>query len=310
MGRRACSRPPILPCRPAVTVMAELLQFLFSGLTVGAVYALVALGFTLIYNASDVINFAQGEFVMIGGMTSVFLVAAGVPLPLAALVAILAAMVVGVGLHKLAIEPAKGATIIGIIIITIGASIFVRGMASIVFDKQFHRLPAFTSEIPIIVGGAVILPQSFWVIGGGAVILVLMWLFLSRTVLGKAMLATSANRLAALLVGINTRMIVTLSFAVSAAIGAIAGILVTPITLTSYDIGVLMALKGFAAAMLGGMGNPLGAVVGGLLVGLFEALGAGYISSDYKDAIAFIIILAVLMFMPNGLFGRPGVERV
>lgn len=290
--------------------MPELLQFCVSGLTVGAVYALVALGFTIIYNASDVVNFAQGEFVMIGGMTTVFATAAGVPLPLAALGAVLVAMVVGLLLHRLAIEPARGASPVTLIIITIGASIFLRGLAQVVFDKQFHSLPAFSGDAPIRFGGAAILPQSFWVLGGAAVIVVLLWTFFNRTLIGKAVLATAANRLAARLVGINTSFVMGLSFVMSAAIGAIAGILVTPITLTSYDVGMLLALKGFAAAMLGGMGNPLGAVVGGLAVGLLEALGAGYISSTYKDAIAFIVILIVLFALPGGLFGKASVERV
>ncbi|WP_186394751.1 branched-chain amino acid ABC transporter permease [Stappia sp. TSB10GB4] len=290
--------------------MPELLQFCVSGLTVGAVYALVALGFTIIYNASDVVNFAQGEFVMIGGMTTVFATAAGVPLPLAALGAVLVAMVVGLLLHRLAIEPARGASPVTLIIITIGASIFLRGLAQVVFDKQFHSLPAFSGNTPIRFGGAAILPQSFWVLGGAAVIVVLLWAFFNRTLIGKAVLATAANRLAARLVGINTSFVMGLSFVMSAAIGAIAGILVTPITLTSYDVGMLLALKGFAAAMLGGMGNPLGAVVGGLAVGLLEALGAGYISSTYKDAIAFIVILIVLFALPGGLFGKASVERV
>ncbi|MBL6431456.1 MAG: branched-chain amino acid ABC transporter permease [Alphaproteobacteria bacterium] len=290
--------------------MAEFLQFCVSGLTVGAVYALVALGFTIIYNASDVVNFAQGEFVMIGGMATVFLTAAGVPLPLAALFAIAAAMVVGLALHRLAIEPARGASPVTLIIITIGASIFLRGLAQVVFDRQFHSLPSFSGDTPIQFGGAAILPQSFWVLAGAGIIVLALWAFFNRTLLGKAVLATAANRLAARLVGINTSFVVGFSFVVSAAIGAIAGILVTPITLTSYDIGTLLALKGFAAAMLGGMGNPLGAIVGGLAVGLLEAFGAGYLSSTYKDAIAFIVILGVLFVMPGGLFGRASVERV
>jgi branched-chain amino acid transport system permease protein len=128
--------------------------------------------------------------------------------------------------------------------------------------------------------------------------------------LGKAIIATAANRLAARLVGIDTRRIVGLSFVISAAIGAVAGILVTPITLTSYDVGTLLALKGFAAAMLGGIGSALGAVIGGLLLGMFEAFSAGYISSQYKDAVAFLVILAVLFAMPQGVLGRGKVERV
>ncbi|WP_029586940.1 branched-chain amino acid ABC transporter permease [Bradyrhizobium sp. URHD0069] len=290
--------------------MAEFFQFLMSGLTVGAVYALVALGFTLVYNASDVVNFAQGEFVMLGGMVTVFVAAAGVPLPLAALIAVVAAVAVGLLLYWLAIEPARGASAVTLIIITIGASILLRGAAQILFDKQFHKLPSFSGDTPVNLFGAAVQPQSFWVLGGTAVIVLLLYAFLERTVLGKAVLATAANRLAARLVGINTATVMALAFGGSAAIGAIAGILITPITLTSYDVGTLLALKGFAAAMLGGMGNPLGAMAGGLLLGLLEAFGAGYISSTYKDAFAFIVILVVLFAMPQGLFGRRVVERV
>jgi branched-chain amino acid transport system permease protein len=290
--------------------MAESLQFFFSGLTVGAVYALVALGFTLIYNASDVINFAQGEFVMLGGMTTVFLAVAGVPVPLAALLAVIATVAVGLALHRFAIEPARGASAVALIMITIGASIFLRGAAQVVFDKRFHSLPHPFGTDPIQLGGAAILPQSLVVLGGAVVIVVLLWQFIDRTLLGKAVIATAANRLAARLVGIDTRSIVGLSFAVSAAIGAVAGILVTPITLTSYDVGTLLALKGFAAAMLGGIGSALGAVVGGLVLGMLEAFSAGFLSSKYKDAVAFLVILGVLFAMPQGLLGRGRVERV
>jgi branched-chain amino acid transport system permease protein len=290
--------------------VAELLQYLLSGVTVGAVYALVALGFTLIYNASDVVNFAQGEFVMLGGMITFFAWQAGVPLPLAALLAILAAATIGVLLNKLAIEPARGAPVASLIIITIGASIFLRGSAQLVFDKQLHRFPSFSGDDPLRIFGATMLPQSLWVIAGAVAIFLALWLFFARTLTGKAVLATANNRIAASLVGINPNHMMTLSFAVSAAIGAFAGVLVTPITLTSYDLGVAMALKGFAAAMLGGMGVPAGALVGGLLLGLIEAFTAGYISSVYKDAVAFVLILAILFARPQGLFGRKAVDRV
>ena len=290
--------------------MAELMQFLLSGVTVGAVYALVALGFTIIYNASDVVNFAQGEFVMLGGMITVFTHMAGLPLPLAALIAIAATAAVGVALNKLAIEPARGAPVVSLIIITIGASIFIRGVAQLVFDKQLHRFPAFSGDTPIQVFGATILPQSLWVLAGAIAVFVGLWAFFTKTLTGRAVLATSNNRLAAQLVGINTNWVMTLSFALSAAIGALAGVLVTPITNTSYDVGIAVALKGFAAAMLGGMGNPIGALVGGILLGLIEALTAGYISSVYKDAAAFVVILVVLFVMPSGIFGRKSTDRV
>ncbi|MDS9469282.1 branched-chain amino acid ABC transporter permease [Paracoccus sp. MBLB3053] len=290
--------------------MSELLQFLFSGLTVGAVYALVALGFTIIYNASGVVNFAQGEFVMLGGMITVFAHAAGLPLPLAALLAIAATAAIGVGLNKFAIEPARGAPVVSLIIITIGASIFIRGAAQLIFDKQIHSFPSFSGDDPIHVMGATILTQSLWAIGGAFAVFVGLWLFFTRTILGRAVLATSNNRLAAQLVGINTDFVMTLSFTLSAAIGAFAGVLITPITMTSYDVGLGLALKGFAGAMLGGMGNPKGAFAGGLLLGLLEALTAGYLSSQYKEAAAFVVILAVLFFMPQGLFGSKSTDRV
>ncbi|MDR0808450.1 MAG: branched-chain amino acid ABC transporter permease, partial [Gemmobacter sp.] len=222
--------------------MSELLQFLLSGAMVGAVYALVALGFTIIYNASDVVNLAQGEFVMLGGMITFFAHAAGLPLPLAALIAIVATSGVGVALNKLAIEPARGAPVVSLIIITIGASIFIRGVSQLVFDKQIHRFPAFSGDDPIRILGATILPQAIWIIAGAVLVFVALWVFFTRTLLGRAVLATSNNRLAAQLVGINTNFVMTLSFALSAGIGALAGVLITPINMTSYDVGMTLAL--------------------------------------------------------------------
>jgi branched-chain amino acid transport system permease protein len=291
-------------------MLAQFLQFTMSGLTVGAVYAIVGLGFTIIYNASGVLNFAQGEFVMIGGMVTVFAVAAGVPLPLAILLAIIAAAIVGIGLHRLAIEPARDASPVVLIIITIGGALVIRGLAQIVFDKQLHKLPGFSGDSPVNVLGASILPQALWVLGGTAIMVALVSLFFAKTMIGKAVLATAANRLAAQLVGVNTSVILAISFALSAAIGAIAGILVTPITFTHYEVGTMLALKGFAALVLGGLGNPMGAIFGGLLLGLCEQLSAGYISSTYKDAFAFIVMIGVLLVRPSGLLGSKLAERV
>ncbi|OYU48021.1 MAG: branched-chain amino acid ABC transporter permease [Rhizobiales bacterium PAR1] len=291
-------------------MLAQFLQFTMSGLTVGAVYAVVGLGFTIIYNASGVLNFAQGEFVMIGGMVTVFAVAAGVPLPLAILLAIAVAAIVGIGLHRLAIEPARDASPVVLIIITIGGALVLRGIAQLVFDKQLHKLPGFSGDTPVNFLGASILPQALWVLGGTAIMVALVSLFFAKTMIGKAVLATAANRLAAQLVGVNTSVILAISFALSAAIGAIAGILVTPITFTHYEVGTMLALKGFAALVLGGLGNPMGAILGGLLLGLCEQLSAGYISSTYKDAFAFIVMIGVLLVRPSGLLGSKLAERV
>ena len=289
---------------------AQFLQFLLAGLTVGAIYALVALGFSIIYNASQVINFAQGEFVMIGGMTTVSLTAIGWPLAFAIAAAVLVAAAAGLALEKFAVEPARGASVVTLIIITIGASILLRGLATLAWDKNIHPLEAFSGDAPIQIGGATLVPQSLWVMGITLVIVLLLTWFFGRTLLGKALLATSHNRLAAQLAGINVRHVLLASFGLSAALGAVAGILVAPITFTSWDVGVMLGLKGFAAAILGGMGSGPGAVLGGIALGVIEAMGAGYISSAYKDAIAFVIILAVLFFLPSGLLGRRSTDRV
>ena len=291
-------------------MLSQLLQFVFSGITVGATYALAALGFTLIYNASNVINFSQGEFIMLGGMLTVFFLKSGLPLFAALVIAIAIPACVGVLIEKLAIEPAKGADTVSLIIITIGASLMLRGVMQIWQGKSPAVFPAFSGDSPILIGGAALAPQSLWVLGGAAAIVFALWVFFSRTLAGKAILATSVDSLAAQLVGVNTRRVLSVSFALSAAIGAIGGILLTPITMTSYDVGIMLGLKGFVAAVVGGLGIALGAVVGGLLVGLIEALTAGYISSAYKDAAPFLLILVILFFMPRGLLGGKSTERV
>jgi branched-chain amino acid transport system permease protein len=289
---------------------SQLLQFLFSGVTVGATYALAALGFTLIYNASGVINFAQGEFIMLGGMSAVMLTQNGVPLALAIVLAVAITGLVGVLVEKFAIEPAGNADVGTLIIITIGASLTIRGLVQVFLGKGTHALPPFSGETPIAVLGATLLPQSLWAIGVTiAIVAVLAWFF-GRTMTGKAMLATAFDKLAAQLVGINTRFILMLSFGLAAALGSIGGILVAPITYTSYDVGIMLGLKGFVAATLGGLGSGVGAIAGGLLLGLAEALTAGYVSSAYKDATPFVLILLILFLMPQGLFGKKTTDRV
>lgn len=289
------------------------LQFVAGGMTAGAIYALVALGYSIIYNACHAINFAQGEFVMIGGMAAVSLAAGGLPLWAAVPLAVAAAAGVGIAVQKLAIEPAQrksGTDVVTLIIITIGVSLFLRGAAQVLWDKRIHPLPAFTGTEPIAIGAATIVPQSLWVLGGASLAVLALHWFFTRTLFGKAMLATAHNPLAARLMGIHTGRVMAVSFALAAGLGALGGVLTAPITFTSYDIGVMLGLKGFAAAMLGGMGSFGGAVAGGLLLGLLESMGAGFISSAYKDAIAFVVILAVLLLLPGGLFGARRSERV
>lgn len=291
-------------------MLAQFLQFLYSGMTVGSAYALAALGFTIIYNTSGVINFAQGEFIMLGGMLAAIMAGAGVPLPLAIIGAVIATALVGLLMEKAVIEPAQNAQVVTLIIITIGASLTVRGLVQIFLGKATHSLAPFSGDTPIMLFGASLLPQSLWVLGVTlAIVGALAWFF-GRTLLGKAMLATSHNKLAAQLVGINTRRVLLLSFGLSALLGAVGGILVAPITYTSYDAGIMLGLKGFVAAVLGGLGGGVGAVAGGLILGIAEAMTAGYISSSYKDAVPFVLILLILFFMPRGLFGAKISERV
>jgi len=290
--------------------MDQLLQFLISGLTVGSIYALVALGFSIIYNASDVVNFAQGEFVMIGAMSAIFLLHDGLPYPVAVFCAISITVLVGLALDKLAIEPAKNATVVSTIIITIGASIFLRGAALLIWGKEIYALPPFTGDTPITIGTATILPQNIWVMAGTAAAVFAVKYFFDRTLMGKAIMACSFNKKAAFLVGINVKQMLLVSYGLSAALGSAAGVLVTPITFMSYNSGVMLGLKGFCAAILGGMGNSSGAVAGGLLLGLIETVGAGFISSGYKDAIAFFVIMLVLFFRPSGILGKAESERV
>lgn len=291
-------------------MMSQLIQFIFSGITTGSTYALAALGFTIIYNASGVINFAQGEFIMLGGMSAIFLVDAGLPLPFAIILAVGITGLAGLLLEKLAIEPAKNAEVVALIIITIGASLTIRGLVQVWLGKGTHALAPFSGDTPIAFFGASLMPQSLWVIGVMLLTVLLLSWFFGRTLLGKAMLATSHNKLAAQLVGINTRLILLLSFGMSAVLGAVGGIIIAPIAYTSYDAGIMLGLKGFVAAVLGGLGGGAGAILGGLILGIVEAMTAGYVSSAYKDAVPFVLILLILFFKPSGLFGSKASERV
>jgi branched-chain amino acid transport system permease protein len=291
-------------------MLSQFVQFLLAGLTVGSTYALAALGYTLVYNASGMINFAQGEFIMLGAMSASALVAAGVPLLPALIIAIVFTTLVGVIMTKLAVEPARTSSITSLIIITLGAGQVIRGVVQVMLGKGNHALPALSGEQPLLMFGAALAPQALWIIGLTLVIVaVLLWYF-NATMHGKALVATSHNRLAAQLVGIDTTGILIFSFALSAALGAAGGILLAPITFTSYDAGTMLGLKGFVAAAFGGLGSAPGAVVGGLALGIIESMTAAYVSSAYKDAVAFILIILLFLVAPHGLLGAKTSERV
>ena len=292
-------------------MLSSLLQYLLTGLTVGATYGLTGLGFTIIYNTTSIINFAQGEFVMLGGMLAVALMAGlGWTLIPAILGAMAGTTLVGVLMHQLTIRPVRRAEALQYIIITIGVSILIRGIAMLVFGKDTFALPQFTGSAPLAFLGASVMPQNLWVLGVTALLLLLMKLFFDRTIHGKAMLACSVDPKAASLVGVSVRKMAVTSFALSAFVGAVGGVILAPITLTSYDRGIMLGLKGFAACILGGLGNPFGAAAGGIALGVLESLGAGYISSGYKDAFAFLALLVLLFVKPSGLFGKAAIKRV
>ena len=289
----------------------QLFQYILSGLSNGAIYALIGLGFAIIHNATGIINFAQGEFVMLGGMLVLFfLISLNLPLVPSIILAILVSTIVGITFERLAIRPLKNAKPLRLIIITIGASIFIRGAAMLIWGKDTHALPAFSGNDPLHIAGATILPQHLWIFAVTILIIIASRIFFNYSIVGKAMRACAYNPQAASLVGIDVKIMVLLSFVISSAIGSMAGIIIAPLTMTSYDVGIMLGLKGFCAVIIGGMSSGLGTVLGGLLLGLLEALGAGFISASYKDAIAFIILLLILFIRPEGLFKKKETERV
>ncbi len=290
--------------------MQELLQYLFSGITSGAVYAVIALGFTMLFNSTGLINFAQGEFVMLGALSLITLWRDfKLPLPLAFGLAVVGVALVGVLLERLAIRSVRKPHPIVLVIITVGASILLRGVAMLHWGKDAYSVRSFSRHPPIEIAGATLLPQSVWILGIVLIIVGALQFFYRRTLTGKAMQACAINRKAASLLGIGSENMVLLAFGVSAAMGAVGGVLIAPITMSAYDMGTLLGLKGFCAAMLGGLGSSLGAVVGGVLLGILESLGVGFFSSSLKDAIAFLLLLLILYVRPSGLMGVKAVHR-
>ena len=294
-----------------MNLASQLLQYTLSGITVGSIYAMVALGFNIIYNSTGIINFAQGDFVMLGGMLVVYMhKTLHFPLLAAGIVAAIVVCCIGIGFERLAIHPLKNPSVITLIIITIAASILFKGGAMFIWGKDSFYLPSFSGDEPIRVMNATILPQTLWILSFLVLIVISLMCFFRFTMVGKAMKACSYNKRAASIVGINVNNMVLISFALSALIGGIAGVIVTPITLVDYDRGSLLGLKGFGAAIFGGLGNMGGAVAAGIIIGLLESYSAGLLSSGYKDAVALVILLLVLFFRPGGIFAKKEVQKL
>jgi len=286
-------------------------QYLFAGLTYGSIYAIVAIGFNIIYNTTGIINFAQGEFVMLGGMIA-FSLSKVIPLPAAILAAVALTALAGAAIEIACIRWLDRPSVLRMIMITIGLSIIIREVARHVWGESVRALPYFTgnevSSASLL--GVKFSPQVLWVLGVCAVIVVFLSLFFRFTLLGLEMRACAANRTAAIICGINTRNMVTFSFMLSAAIGALAGCVVCPITYTHYDAGPNLAIKGFTVAILGGLGNSMAAVAAGLLLGIIESFSVSVLPLAFQDAISIAILLLILFARPHGLFGSSTAARL
>jgi branched-chain amino acid transport system permease protein len=285
-------------------------QFVAGGLAIGAVYGLIGIGFSLIYSTSKVINFAQGEFVVYGGLAAVSLTLFDIPASIALPLSLAASIVMGGALQGLLSTARKGSNELTYIMTTIGVAIALQGLAHQIWGTDYKTY-ALYPEGAIKVLGASVNYATITILLTTAVVCLALWIFLFRTMIGKAMRACANDSRAAQTVGIRPRRMVSLAYVASAAIGGLAGVLITPSQMMSYDNGVILAIKGFTAAIVGGLANPFGAVVGGIVLGLLEGLGVGLVSSDLQNAYAFLTLLLILLVRPQGLFGRaePGSVR-
>lgn len=283
----------------------DFVQFVFSGLTSGAIYAMVAIGFGVVHNTMGIVNFTQVDFVSLGGMLLyTALLRAKLPALTALPAAVAGVTLAGALAEFLGLRPSRSRNPLVLILLTIGLSIALRGVMKQVWGKNSLAVPPLAGETPFTFLGATIMPQAVWILLITALAIVLLVLFFRKTTAGLAMRAVASNPTAAAVVGLRVGRVRTLSFALAGALGGLAGILVTPITTLRYDVGVLLGLKGFAAAILGGFGSFPGAILGGLCLGLLESLGAAYVSSAWKDTIAFLVLLLVLFVRPHGLLGK------
>lgn len=288
--------------------MTDFFQLLVGVLALGAIYSLIALGFNLIFATSRLMNFAQGDLAMLGAMVGVTL-AGQMKLPFP-LVAVAAAAGVGalfllfeIGVLRSLVR--RKATLTSMVMATLALSLFLQGAAEILWGRLEQPVPSPVHSAPFHLGGVVIVPHYLVVIGVTILAFGVMYYFFRRTLLGKALLATGYEPEAARLVGINPIFMVGLTFFLGGGFAALAGLVVSPITFAAPWMGLTLAVKGFAAAMIGGLGSVAGALIGGLIVGLLETFGAGYVSSAYADVFIFLSLILVLFFLPSGLLGSP-----
>lgn len=296
-------------------------QLTLDGVRGGSIYALIALGFVVVFNVTGIINFAQGGFVMSGAMLCVSFnqldlpLHPGLKLALAVVFGVVVTTLIGALVERLAIFPARHSSVLTLIIITVGVYIFMQGAALLYWGADPYFLPAFSTlaleDYILRFGGIMVKAQSLWIWGTVAVVLVALAFFFERTLLGKALRACAINRRAAELMGINPSRMSLMAFAMAAALGAIGGIVLAPATRPMYDMGLKLGLKGFIAAIMGGLVSSPGAVVGGILLGVLENVGAGVTKAGFKDIFAFLILILILLFRPQGIIGgrERGVEE-
>jgi len=285
--------------------IAAILQFALSGIGAGCIYGLVAIGFAVIFNASGIVNFAQGAFVMLGGvLTFVFYNTAKLPLPLASLLAVALTAAVGASFQLFVVRPLRrrGTAVFIMMLATLALSIIVENAVLHTVGDQPLSFPSFTPGEPFQLGPVIIDRQFLWMVGGSLFLVVALRLVYGFTLFGKAMRACAINPEAASTLGIPVQRMIAYSFALSAALGAVAGILITPTQYTAYHITVPFSVNGFIAAIVGGLGNPLGAFVGGIILGLLQSFAVLFFSAGYKDIVAFSVLLLFLFVRPGGLF--------
>lgn len=288
-----------------------LIQILIAGLAMGGIYALVALGFVLLVNSVNIINFAQGEFLMLGAfLVYTFGGLAGLPFPLALLFTLLAAALFGLLFERFAYWPLRHQGVVSVIVATMGISVFMKNSASLVWGGVPLAYTEPFGGLMWSLGSLRLAPQHILILAVTFALVVLQQLFFQRTRMGQMMLATSQDKMAASLVGIRVRVITVFTFVYATVLGALAGVLVAPTFYITVDMGAMVGLKAFVSIVLGGWGSIPGAILGGLLLGVLESLLAAYVSSLYKDVFAFLILIAVLVCLPRGLFGERVSEKV
>jgi branched-chain amino acid transport system permease protein len=289
--------------------VANNFQILFAGLALGAIYALVALGFVLIIRATNVVNFAQGDFAMLGGFAMVAFISSGLPYWLSILLALVVMGVFGMVFNLGVYYPLRHRSFLPVIISTLGASIFMQNIVLYFFGPQPKPMARVFETQGIEVGGVFMDTQYLVILAVTAVAVAFQYFLFERTLLGKKLQATSQDKDMARLVGIPVASMIAFTFIYSATLGGIAGILVSPVLFVSIGMGSIIALKAFSATIIGGFGDVTGAIVGGLLLGVVESFGANYISVPYKDAFAFLLLFIFLLLRPQGIFGEKISEK-